>query len=157
MKKTVAFGKLLSLALVLLLSLGTLSACGDKNEQNAKTVVGTVDGNKIYYDEVYALASHYAPLAKALAGGDAAKEEQELDRLIRENIIVNTAMIRLCESVGLTYDESELDERVDAELTLLITEAFGGDSETAANIILFTSITCILTIPLMWSCYNLIF
>ena len=38
-----------------------------------------------------------------------------------------------------------------------LAESFDGDSETAANIILFTSITCILTIPLLWSCYNLIF
>ena len=35
-----------------------------------------------------------------------------------------------------------------------LSESYDGDSETAANIILFTSIICIVTIPFMWTLYN---
>ena len=35
-----------------------------------------------------------------------------------------------------------------------LAEAYDGDSETAANTVLFTSIICILTIPFMWTLYN---
>ena len=35
-----------------------------------------------------------------------------------------------------------------------LAEAYNGDSETAANTVLFTSIICILTIPFMWTLYN---
>lgn len=35
-----------------------------------------------------------------------------------------------------------------------LSEAYDGDSETAANTVLFTSIVCILTIPFMWTLYN---
>lgn len=35
-----------------------------------------------------------------------------------------------------------------------LAESFDGDSETAANTVLFTSIICILTIPFMWTIYN---
>jgi predicted permease len=35
-----------------------------------------------------------------------------------------------------------------------LAEAYDGDSETAANTVLFTSIICILTIPFMWTIYN---
>ena len=38
-----------------------------------------------------------------------------------------------------------------------LSESFDGDSETAANIILSTSIMCIITIPLMWTLYNQLF
>ncbi len=38
-----------------------------------------------------------------------------------------------------------------------LAETHGGDSETAANIILSTSILCIITIPLMWTAYNALF
>ena len=37
-----------------------------------------------------------------------------------------------------------------------LAETHGGDSETAANVVLTTSILCIVTIPLMWSLYNVI-
>ena len=38
-----------------------------------------------------------------------------------------------------------------------LSETHGGDSKTAADIVLSTSLLCILTIPLMWSIYGMIF
>lgn len=38
-----------------------------------------------------------------------------------------------------------------------LSETHGGDSETAANIILSTSLICIVTIPFMWTLYNFFF
>jgi predicted permease len=38
-----------------------------------------------------------------------------------------------------------------------LSETHGGDSETAANIILSTSLLCIVTIPFMWTLYNFFF
>lgn len=38
-----------------------------------------------------------------------------------------------------------------------LAETHGGDSETAANIVLSTSLLCIITIPLMWTAYNALF
>lgn len=35
-----------------------------------------------------------------------------------------------------------------------LSETYGGDSRTAADIVLSTSLICILTIPLMWTIYN---
>lgn len=37
-----------------------------------------------------------------------------------------------------------------------LAETHGGDSETAANIVLSTSLMCIITIPFMWTLFNLI-
>lgn len=37
-----------------------------------------------------------------------------------------------------------------------LAETYGGDSETAANVVLTTCILCILTIPLMWTLYSYI-
>ena len=41
-----------------------------------------------------------------------------------------------------------------ATMVQSLAETYDGDSETAANTVLFTSIICILTIPLMWTLYN---
>ncbi len=129
MRHTHVIGKILALGLVAILLMGMLTACGDKTEQRGKTVVGEVDGNDIYYDELYALAQLYLPEAKAEAGEDPVQQEQALDRLIRKNIISNTAILRLCEKAGLSYDESSLSDAVDVELTKMITQSFDGDRD----------------------------
>lgn len=38
-----------------------------------------------------------------------------------------------------------------------LAETHGGDGETAANIVLSTSLLCIITIPLMWTAYSMLF
>ncbi len=42
-----------------------------------------------------------------------------------------------------------------ATMVQSLAETYDGDSETAANTVLFTSIVCILTIPFMWTLYNI--
>lgn len=129
MKKPFLICKLGALAMATLLCVGSLSACGEKTEVSATRVVGTVDGEKIYYDELYALVTRYRDTVEANCEGDEARMQTELDRLVRENIIVNTAMLRLCETVELTYNEKEMKDRVDAELTQMLTQTFEGDEE----------------------------
>lgn len=129
MKKPFLIAKLGALAMAALLCVGSLSACGERTEVSATRAVGTVDGEKICYDELYAIVNRYRDTVEDRCEGDEAMMKEELDRLVRENIIVNTAMIRLCETVGLTYDEKELESRVDTELTQLLTESFEGDEE----------------------------
>ena len=129
MKKPFVIFKLGALTLAALLCMGALTACGKKTDVSATRVVGTVDGNEILYDELYALATRYHDTVEANCEGDTARMQTELDRLIRENIIVNTAMLRLCETVELTYDEKALSTRVDAELSSMLNESFEGDEE----------------------------
>lgn len=117
----------------LLLAVGslalTLSACGSQTQINQKKVVGEVDGVKIYYDELYALSHYYSDTARTAASKSGAEPSVELDRLIRENIITNTAMLRLCESKGLTYDEDSLKTEIDAEWNSTLSQSFDGDEE----------------------------
>lgn len=44
-----------------------------------------------------------------------------------------------------------------ATMIQTLAETHGGDSKTAADIVLSTSLLCILTIPLMWTVYGMIF
>lgn len=130
MKKHFVICKLGALAMAALLCVGSLSACGKKKEDvSATRAVGSVDGNEICYDELYALVTRYRDTVEANCEGDREKMREELDRLVRDNIIVNTAILRLCETVELTYNEKALSDRVDDELSQMLTESFEGDEE----------------------------
>lgn len=121
--------KIGTLLLTLSLLTATATACSAEQKISAKKVIGTVDGNPICYDELYALSGHYAAAATFAANGDAQATEVELDRLVQANIVTNTAILRLCESKGLTYKQSKLDDQIDDELQLLLTSTFGGDED----------------------------
>ena len=129
MKKPFLICKLGALAMAALLCIGSLSACGEKNDVSATRVIGTVDGNEIFYDELYVLVNRYGDMVSANCDGDPEQTRAELDRIARDNLIVHTAMLRLCESVGLTYNEKNLSDRVDAELSQMLSETFDGDEE----------------------------
>lgn len=114
-----------------LLSL-SLFACGANPKgktMDADTVVGTVDGKDVYYDELYFLVSNYLPSVKETAKEDPAKMRVELDRLIRENITVNFAILKLCETVGLEVDEKTLEKNAKSDLKSKIELEFGGDKK----------------------------
>ena len=123
---------LLALLLTLcLLSLSLLSCAADPKGKtiDADTVVGTVDGKEVYYDELYFLVKNYLASAKESAGGDSAKLREELDRLVKENITTNFAILKLCEMQGLEVDEKELEENAKTDLESKITLEFEGDRE----------------------------
>ncbi len=124
--------KMICVLLTFLMLLPCLVACGKKDDPSisAKTVVGTVNGKNVYYDELYYLVTNYMPSVKeSVSPDDAEAVRTELDRLIRENIVVNYAILGVCESVGLTYDERALSDRVDKTLELTIQNSFGGSKE----------------------------
>lgn len=111
--------------------LGTsLCACGaEKDTVKAKTVVGTVDGRDVYYDELYFLVSNYMDSAKDAYGEDGSALSAELDRLFRENVIRTYAMLRLCEDHGLTYKESDWKDEINAAVSSEIEDTAGGDED----------------------------
>ena len=106
--------------LVLLLTLPFLTSC----TQN-KTVVGTVNGKDVYYDELYFLVSNYKSSVTEKYNNDPELMQAELDRLVKENIVTNYAMLALCEKYGLDY--SDIKDDIDDELDLFILENFNGE------------------------------
>lgn len=109
----------LAATLTVLILLPCLFSCGDSDTVSVKKVVGTVGDVEITYDELYFLAINY---------GEATKGE-ELDRLIRENVITNAAILMLCERNGLTYREKDFKDEIDEEIAATVEESFNGDRD----------------------------
>ncbi len=120
MKKNQPLFKLISLLLIVIMAIPLFSSCA----QN-KTVVGTVNGQPVYYDELYFLVSNYKGSVEEKTEGDVALMRQELDRLVKENIVKNYAILALCEEYGLKY--SDIESKIDGELERYITEEFNGE------------------------------
>ena len=116
---------------LLLLSVALLSCGASKNpaKPDKKTVVGTVDGRQVYYDELYFLVNSYRESAEKKYGDDPEALREELDRLFRDNVRSTYAMIRLCEERGLTFSEREWADQVDSEIESYVTEFFQEDEE----------------------------
>ena len=106
--------------LTALIMLPFLSSCTQD-----KTVVGTVNGKDVYYDELYFLVSNYKQSVAEKHGGDKTLMQKELDELIKENIITNYAMLELCERHGLKYED--IEDEISDELDLFILENFNGE------------------------------
>ncbi|MBQ8850384.1 MAG: hypothetical protein IJ011_08655 [Clostridia bacterium] len=123
MKKSKMYFKICAAILAILLTVPFLSSC----TQN-KTVVGTVNGDDVYYDELYFLVSNYKSSVAEKCNNDPVLMQTELDRLIKENIITNYAKLALCEKWGLKYEDIS-DEDIDNELEAYIQENFNGDSD----------------------------
>lgn len=119
------------LAIILLLSLLPLAlfSCASEKTVNAKKVVGEVDGEKIYYDELYFLIKTYETSLVAKYQNDPAALAKALDDLAHEELIANVAMLRLCEAHGLEYKKSELKDVVNEEIDSILHNDFGGDEE----------------------------
>ena len=122
MKKSGVSLKLCALALSLIIALPFFASCVQD-----KTVVGTVNGKDVYYDELYFLVSNYKNSVAEKCGNDKALMQTELDRLVKENITTNYAMLELCERNGLSY--KSIEEEIDEELDLFILENFNGDKD----------------------------
>lgn len=120
MKKSKLIFKLFVAALALIMTLPFLSGC-----TRDKTVIGTVNGKDVYYDELYFLVSNYKNSVAKKCGNDTALMQKELDRLVKENIITNYAMLALCEKYGLKYED--IEDEIDDELDMFIAENFNGE------------------------------
>ncbi len=119
MKKTLL--RLLCLCLIIIFSVSLLSSCKSrelKPEKLANTVVGSVGGYDVYYDELYTLAH--------LSYQDGMTEEQLFDT-VSAKIIENYARLKLCDSYEVEYDEESLDKDVQSYVDSIIEDSFGGD------------------------------
>ena len=122
MKKSSVSLKHCALALSLIIALPFFASCVQD-----KTVIGTVNGKDVYYDELYFLVSNYKNSVAEKCDNDQALMQTELDRLIKENITTNYAMLELCEQNGLEY--KDIEDEIDDELDLFILESFNGDKD----------------------------
>ena len=116
------------LALILLASsLVSCAASKDPANPDEKTVVGSVDGRDVYYDELYFLANRYMESAKQTCGDNTEALQAELNRLFRENVLSSYAMLRLCETHDLSLEDKEWSKKIDEEVDAYITEYFEDD------------------------------
>ncbi len=133
MKKSKMIFKLLSLCMAFLLCAVSFTACASKSTDeptlNAETVVGTVDGKEVCYDELYFLVHNYINSVKEAHGEDKESINAALNDLISENITANYAILRLYENVGATYNKGDLRDEVKEELESIIANDFSGSED----------------------------
>lgn len=108
--------KLLSFFLAFLLLITALSATACSNEKKLnKTVVGTVGGYEVYYEELRWLTLQYKDLYEASYGegiwddGETAeKYRADLENSVYTAILANYAVLTLCDDPSLTLNGEKL-------------------------------------------------
>lgn len=123
------FLKVIALSLVLVIISASLLSCTARplaQSKLAKTVVGTVGSHDVYYEELYFLTSNYYSAAKAKHGDDTEAIKEYIWSSVGEGILTNYAILDLCASAGLEYDERELADEVEQSVELTINSSFDG-------------------------------
>ncbi len=113
--------KILCAALSLLLLCFTLTGCKSRElspSDKALEAVGSVGAYTVPYEELYFLATSYKSEGMSA---------ETLWTEVSENIVTNYAILTMCEREGVSIDEQELDEAVQATLDTMIDEEFGGN------------------------------
>ena len=121
--------KIISLILVLIIISTSLLSCTARplaQSKLAKTAVGTVGTHDVYYEEFYLLANDYYKTAKEKYGDDKKAIEDYVWKSVKENIIFNYAVLDLCASEGIEYDEKELKSEIEQIIEADIESNFGG-------------------------------
>lgn len=127
MKRTTLL-RVLCAAMAICLLFPCLFSCGKQEATvNETQVVGTVGDQEILYDELYCLVQRYYDTVKETCGSDPVKMQAELDRLVKEHITANPAILALCGSLGLAYDEKDWKDEIDKELDEIVSKSYGGD------------------------------
>ncbi len=119
-----------------------LAACSAgrpiKGSDEDLTVVGTVRGHEVLYEELRYVTLLYRDQLEAQHGkgiwDDPATAEQyrgELEQLVARNITANYATLTLCSEVGITPDRTEIQEAVAKYVDELVAE-IGGRGEYKA-------------------------
>ncbi len=130
MKNNHGIIKTLSLAVALLMLL--LSFCSCKARPLAvnslsETEVGKVGKYTVYYDELYFLASNYAAGLRDDYKDDPEGLKAAIWKSVNENITENYAILTLCESENVSYDDKELKKDVETAIELDIKNKFDGN------------------------------
>ena len=130
MKRTFTyFARAAALALALLMLLTTLLSCTARplaQTKLAKTEVGRVGDYTVAYEELYFLANTYYSTLKDDHEGDPEGLKTAVWESVNENITANYAILELCKTMGIVYDEDELKDEVEDYLERYIEEGFEG-------------------------------
>ncbi len=131
MKKRSVLIKVIALCLLLTMALPLLASCKSRPipaGKLAKTPVGVVDGREVLYEELYFVVKSHLPTLQKQYGDDTEALRAALDATVREHILPNYAMLRLCADAGLVYDEEnkELNESAQEYVDALIESDFDG-------------------------------
>ena len=121
--------KAFALAIAILMLLLSLCSCKGRPlaaTSLSKTEVGSVGDHTVYYDELYFLANNYAAGLKDEYKNDPEGLDAAIWEAVNENITENYAILELCESEGITYDEKELKKDIETAITLDIESEFDG-------------------------------
>ena len=122
--------KIITLFLALTIFALTLSSCSARPLAQGKlagTVVGKVGDHDVYYEEFYFLANNYYTSAKTKYGEDTEAIKNYVWDAIKQNITANYAIIDLCDSEGLEYNERELRSEVEKSIENTISASFNGN------------------------------
>ena len=114
------FLRLLSLCIALIICTCFLASCKSPSlspQKKALEAVGTVGEYTVNYEELYFLANNYKKDGMSA---------DELWAVVKENIIMNYAILSLCDEVGVEYDEKSLEEDIQAYIDSSIESDFGG-------------------------------
>lgn len=145
------FVKLITVLILFSIFLSLLSSCEStpmKSSKKALSIVGTVDKYEIPYEEFYFLTHNYRDHLDSVYGDKASmsddiikildddgnqKEiklsehyENELSKLVYENIVSNYAILKLCDEAGLSMDSDDIQNAVQTSLDAYIESNFDG-------------------------------
>ena len=133
MKKSIRF---LSFFLIIIILSLSLFSCGVRPLAQSKlagTKVGKVGSHDVYYEELYCLANSYLPVAKANHGEDSTAVKEAVWDYVKENIPINYAILDLCASEGIEYNEKALQDEINNAIEIEIEASFDGDRDAYLN------------------------
>ena len=136
--------KTVSLILVLIIASASIISCSARplaQSKLSKTVVGTVGSHDVHYEEFYFLANNYYNTAKAKFGDDTDAIKEFVWDSIKNNILTNYAILDLCASEGIEYNERKLASQVEQSIETTINSSFNGDRKEYLNSQLSAGIT----------------
>lgn len=133
MKRSIRF---LSFFLIIIILSLSLFSCGVRPLAQSKlagTKVGKVGSHDVYYEELYCLANSYLPVAKANHGEDSTAVKEAVWDYVKENIPINYAILDLCASEGIEYNEKALQGEINNAIEIEIEASFDGDRDAYLN------------------------
>ena len=127
------------LAISLLLSASLLLSCGNDDKLN-RTVVGTVGGYDVYYEELRWLTMQYKDLYESSYGEGiwdksetAEKYRAELESSVYSAIVANYAVLALCDDPQLTLNGEKLIDINSATVQSLVNDYVAATIEEAGG------------------------
>ena len=133
MKKSIRFLSFFLIIIILSLSLFSCGARPLAQSKLAGTKVGKVGSHDVYYEELYCLANGYLPVAKANRGDDSSAIKDAVWDYVKENIPINYAILDLCASEGIEYNEKALQDEINNAIEVEIEASFDGDRDAYLN------------------------